>query len=73
MDAEIEYVMITALRVDYKKQKVVITLECAIGKEVMAQMPVISHWAAYDQPVKLSLEKIQQEMPWSRSESTAAA
>lgn len=64
MSVEIDYVMITALRADYKKQKIVITVECALGKDVMSQMPQISTWAAYDQPVSLSLSKIQQEMPW---------
>lgn len=64
MSVEIDYVMITALRADYKKQKIVITVECALGKDVMSQMPEISRWAAYDQPVSLSLSKIQEEMPW---------
>lgn len=67
MPVQIDYVMISGLRADYKRQKVVITLECAISKDVMTQIPLISSWAAYDQPVSLELSKIQQEMPWSVS------
>lgn len=72
MAVDIDFAIITALRVDYKRQKVVITVECGIGKDVMKQMPEISHWAAYDQPVQLSFEKVQQEMPWAKNGAASA-
>lgn len=69
MTVNIDFAMITALRADYKRQKIVITVECALSKETMAQMPVVSHWAAYDQPVSLELAKIQQEISWSTTDA----